>query len=168
MPFSFRSFRLFVCGALLAVAQGAAAQDIALSSSQDTVRVSVDQATLIRLPEKVATIVVGNPLIADVAVQANGLMVVTGKGYGSTNVMALDRSGSVLMNNMVQVDGPRDNVLVVQRGLERETYSCNSRCERRLTLGDGPEYYNATAGQVGARNAQAQGLGTTSQQPAPR
>ena len=44
--------------------------------------VVLDQATIMKLPEKVATIVVGNPLIADVAVQSGGLVVVTGKGYG--------------------------------------------------------------------------------------
>ena len=38
-----------------------------------------------KLPDKVATIVIGNPLIADAALQAGGMLVITGKGYGSTN-----------------------------------------------------------------------------------
>ena len=48
----------------------------------DTLDVILDQAQILRLPDRVGTIVVGNPLIADVTVQAGGLMVVTGKGYG--------------------------------------------------------------------------------------
>ena len=46
-----------------------------------------------RLPTGVATIVIGNPLIADASLQPGGLLVITGKGYGSTNLLALDRSG---------------------------------------------------------------------------
>ena len=59
-----------------------------------------------KLPEKVSTIVVGNPLIADVAVQSGGLVVVTGKGFGATNLIALDRAGAVLMERSIVVSGP--------------------------------------------------------------
>ena len=38
-------------------------------TADDTVAVVVDQAKVVKLPEKVATIVVGNPLIADVTLQ---------------------------------------------------------------------------------------------------
>ena len=50
--------------------------------SGDIVTVNVDQAKLLRLPTRVATIVVGNPLIADVALQTGGVIVVTGKDNG--------------------------------------------------------------------------------------
>ena len=99
----------------------------------------VDQAKLIKLPEKVATIVVGNPLIADVSLQPGGTMVVTGKGYGATNVMALDRHGSVLVDRTVQVEGPTDKLVTVYRGVDRESYSCTPICQRRITLGDGTD-----------------------------
>jgi Flp pilus assembly secretin CpaC len=56
--------------------------------------VHLDQAKVLKLPEKTATLVVGNPLIADVAVQPGGIMVVTGKSYGVTNLVALDRGGA--------------------------------------------------------------------------
>src|SRR5262245_26488821 len=104
------------------------------------VTVFLDQAKLLQLPEKVATIVVGNPLIADIALQPGGYMVVTGKGYGSTNLIVLDHLGNVLMQSTVQVKGPRD-VVVMYRGISRETYSCTPNCERRVTLGDAPGYF---------------------------
>jgi hypothetical protein len=94
-------------------------------------------------------------LIADVSLQAGGTMVVTGKGYGATNIIALDRAGATLMTTTVQVVGPRDNVAVVYRGMERETYSCAPKCERRITLGDAPPYFDAILGQAGTRNSQA-------------
>jgi Flp pilus assembly secretin CpaC len=123
----------------------------------EMLRVSVDQATLTKLPERVSAIIIGNPLIADVTIQAGGVLVVTGKGYGATNIVALDRAGSVLMEKTVMVQGPRDNVVVLYRGVQRETYSCEPNCYRRITLGDSPDFFNATLGQSGARNAQAQG-----------
>jgi hypothetical protein len=129
--------------------------------------VLVDQATVLRLPENVGTIVVGNPLIADVSLQAGGMMVVIGKGYGATNLLVLDRQGATLIDRMVRVEGPRENVVTVYRGIDRETYSCLPRCERRITLGDSPEYFSTTLGQAANRTASAQGAPPlTSAQPA--
>jgi Flp pilus assembly secretin CpaC len=122
----------------------------------------LDQATILKIPAGVATIVIGNPLIADVSMQGGGMMVVTGKGFGMTNIVALDRGGNVLMDRMVQVVGPRDNVVVVYRGLTRESYSCAPMCERRITLGDSTEYFESTIAQTGTRNARAQGGQQTS------
>lgn len=129
----------------------------------DTLAVALDQATLMRLPEKVSTIVIGNPLIADVTVQAGGIAVVTGKGYGATNMIALDRDGKALLEKNILVQGPRERVVVVYRGMDRESYSCTPGCERRITLGDAPTFFDATLGQVGTRTSQAQGVtGTAS------
>src|SRR5207302_7516353 len=71
--------------------------------------VTLDQARLVRLPERVATIVIGNPLIADAAVQSGGLMVITGKGYGITNIIALDRRSAVLMDKTVELVAAADD-----------------------------------------------------------
>src|SRR5882757_682289 len=121
----------------------------------ETLAVTVDQATVMKLPEKVATIVVGNPLIADIAVQSGGLVVVTGKGYGSTNLLALDRGGAVLMERSIVVRGGGDQAVQVYRGMERETYSCTPDCERRITLGDSATYFQATIDQSESRNSRA-------------
>jgi Flp pilus assembly secretin CpaC len=123
-------------------------------TGDDAVAVVVDQAKVIKLPEKVATIVVGNPLIADVNLQPGGMVVVTGKGYGSTNLIAMDRSGGVLANRSIQVEGPMDKMVTVYRGVERESYSCTPVCERRVTLGDSRPYFDATIGQTSVLNSQ--------------
>jgi putative type II/III system pilus formation protein len=122
------------------------------------ISIVLDQAKLEKLPDRVATIVVGNPLIADGTVQAGGLMVVTGKGYGVTNLLALDRAGNVLMEKTIEVRGPGPDVVVVYRGIERESYSCAPSCERRITLGDSPAYFDSVIGQSGSRNGQAQAV----------
>ena len=124
--------------------------------------VVVDQAKLIKLPDRVSTIVVGNPMIADVSLQPGGVLIVTGKGYGSTNVIAMDREGHVLIDRVVQVEGPSGNLVTVYRGIDRETYSCTPVCQRRITLGDGSTYFSQTSDQVGTFANQAAGLATAS------
>jgi Flp pilus assembly secretin CpaC len=123
----------------------------------DIVTIRLDQAQIMQLPDRVATIVIGNPLIADATLQGGGILVVTGKGYGATNLVALDRAGRVLLSHTVQVLGAgTDDMVVVYRGVERETYSCASNCERRITLGDSPTYFNANLSESGSRSGQAQ------------
>ena len=143
--------------ALIAMTERAALAQPAAPVSGQTVTVVVDQARVLRMPERTTTLVVGNPLIADVSVQSGGLMVVTGKGYGATNLVALDRSGGMLMELMLLVEGPRAQVVTVHRGINRESYSCTPDCERRVMLGDTPEYFSATLGQTGTFNSSAQG-----------
>ena len=123
----------------------------------ETVAVNVDQAKLVKLPGKIATIVVGNPMIADVTLQPGGLVVVTGKGYGATNFIALDRAGEIVVDRIIQVEGPTDQLVTVYRGVERESYSCMPVCQRRVTLGDGGEYFKSTLEQAGTLNGTATG-----------
>jgi predicted secreted protein len=122
-----------------------------------TVGIQLDQAKIVKMPERTATLVVGNPLIADVSVQPGGIMVITGKSYGMTNVIALGRGGEILMDHSVEVSGPSGNIVMVYRGIERESYSCTPKCERRITLGDTPGYFTANLTQSGTLNAQALG-----------
>ena len=131
-----------------------AATAMRAADAADALTVVLDQAQIMKLPERVATIIIGNPLIADVSLQVGGTMVITGKGYGATNIIALDRAGATLMSTNVQVVGPRDAV-IVYRGVDRESYACAPDCERRITLGDAPTYFDANMGQAGSRNTQA-------------
>jgi hypothetical protein len=129
-------------------------------TGDETVEVVVDQARIIKLPEKVSTIVVGNPLIADVTLQPGGMVVVTGKGYGSTNMIAMDRAGSVLADRSIQVEGPSDKLVTVFRGVERESYSCTPTCQRRVTLGDGQAYFTQVIGQTSTLSTRATTAGS--------
>jgi hypothetical protein len=127
------------------------------AAAADTVRVKVDEARVLHLPDRVATIVIGNPLIADASLQAGGIIIVTGKGYGATNLLALDRAGHVVMDKQVQVGEPGSHdVVTVYKGVDRESYSCSPQCAPRITLGDSQAYFAATLGQTGARNGSAQ------------
>ncbi|MEK9283124.1 MULTISPECIES: pilus assembly protein N-terminal domain-containing protein [unclassified Bradyrhizobium] len=144
-------------GLLVAAAMLASPAAGLAESSADTIAVNVDQAKLVRLPGKVATIVVGNPLIADVTLQPGGMIVVTGKGYGATNFIALDRAGEILVDRQIQVEGPSDRLVTVYRGIERESYSCMPICQRRVTLGDSDKYFSTAMSQAGSLSSTASG-----------
>jgi hypothetical protein len=122
----------------------------------DTLVVHLDQATLLKLPEATATLVVGNPLIADAAVQG-GAMVITAKSYGMTNLMVLGNKGETLEEYPIQVVGPTDKLVTVYRGIERETYSCAPKCEKRITLGDSLQYFTNNVSAFNTFNSQAGG-----------
>jgi Flp pilus assembly secretin CpaC len=132
------------------------------AAAGEPVVVLLDQARIMKLPDRAATVVVGNPLIADLSVESGGIAVVTGKGYGATNVIVMDKSGAVLMEKTVEVKGPSDSIVVVYRGINRETYSCTPDCSRRITLGDVPDYFDKTIAETTTRNAQATAAGATS------
>lgn len=140
-----------VCGAVFAAAPLAATQ-----ARAETVAIELDQAKLMQLPSKVATIVIGNPLIADATLQPGGILIVTGKGYGATNLLALDRDGKVVLDKRIEVRGPgTQDVVTVYKGIDRESYSCSPKCAPRITLGDAPAFFGATIAQTGSRNGQA-------------
>lgn len=130
--------------------------------ADDKIVVHLDEARIIKLPDRATTVVIGNPLIADISVQAGGLAVVTGKSYGATNLVILDKSGAVLTEHDVEVQGSTDKIVVVYRGVNRSTYSCTPECAPRITLGDDTHFFGDALAQVTSRNAQslAAGAGT--------
>ena len=150
---------LCVAAAVAALIAAAPAQ-----AAAPPIVVHVDQARIIKLPERAVTVVIGNPLVADLTLQPHGLAVITGKGYGATNVIVLDKDGSVLAEHNVEVQEPVDPTVVVYRGADdRETYSCTPDCSRRLTLGDNPDYFDKTMTQITSRNTQATAAGAAQQ-----
>ncbi|MFH7163151.1 pilus assembly protein N-terminal domain-containing protein, partial [Klebsiella pneumoniae] len=68
------------------------------------VTVMVDNAKVMRLPERTQTVIVGNPIIADVTLQKNGVLVLTGKSFGATNLIALDAAGAMLAETTIRVE----------------------------------------------------------------
>jgi Flp pilus assembly secretin CpaC len=122
----------------------------------ESLHVALDLATVLRIPEGTDTLAIGNPAIADVTKpQAGGFAVVTGKSYGTTNLLALDHKGETLKEMMIYVAAPAERTVVVQRGLARETWSCAPRCVPTITLGDAPDYFDVGKGQIGSRNGLA-------------
>ncbi|WP_245259644.1 pilus assembly protein N-terminal domain-containing protein [Methylobacterium sp. 10] len=124
------------------------------------VAVNVDNAKVIRLPDRTQTVIVGNPLVADVALQRNGIVILTGKSFGSTNLIALDASGAMLAESTISVQAAQGSIVTVQRGLDRESYSCTPNCMPSMQLGDATKYFGDVSGQADTRRNLATGAGS--------
>jgi Flp pilus assembly secretin CpaC len=106
-----------------------------------SVKVSVDQARIMRLSTDASTIIVGNPVIADVNIQDGRLLVVMGKSTGATNMIALDSQGREIANINIIVHSSGSNSLTLYKGSSRISMNCSPNCERTLYVGDSvPEF----------------------------
>jgi len=123
------------------------------SAEDSTIIVKVFQARIVKIPSGARTLVIGNPIVADVTLQ-NGVMIVTGKGYGETNFIALDNFGNPVAESTIRVVEAENN-LVVQRGMERQSLSCAPRCEPTVQLGDDSKYFGEVSGQFQSVTSQA-------------
>lgn len=142
----------------LALAAGIASPAAAAGGA--VIEVVLDNARLVNLPANVKTLIIGNPIIADVTLLKGGnTMVITGKGYGETNLIALDSDGKPLAESIIRVDAGQVRSLLVQRGFERETYYCNPKCHPTIALGDSSKFSGDIGGQIGTRNSLATSSG---------
>lgn len=132
--------------ALLATAAALAAVviEVPLARANDLI-VKYDQSQLLRLPRPAAEIIIGNPTIADVSIQGGNILVVTGKSFGITNIIALDSERNVIQDQRVMVQ--RDEVKIVNliKAGKRESYNCSPQCNPTITVGDEKEFFSATA-----------------------
>jgi Flp pilus assembly secretin CpaC len=125
--------------------------------ADELINVKIDQAKIIELPESTSTIIIGNPVVADVTMlKKNNRMILTGKSFGSTNLIALDAAGNAIGESVIRVSADYKG-LIVQRGLERESWDCSPRCKPIIKLGDSGRYMGETAGQIKQHNGLASG-----------
>lgn len=118
--------------------------------------ISMDEVRTVSFGVPVATVYVGNPAIADVNMIDARHAFVIGKGFGSTNIVALDGSGKEVSNVSVAVlAGANDtgSTLVLNRGTQRVTYSCtSSHCEATPEPGDGKDAFDVINSQLSAHS----------------
>jgi Flp pilus assembly secretin CpaC len=108
------SWRLGVAALILASPLDAGAAGI---------EVTMNQAKIVKLARPADTIVIGNPLIADASVQDSTTVVLTGKGFGVTNLVILDETGAPIVDEQVTV-----SVRIYRRSTV-QTLSCTPHCE---------------------------------------
>jgi hypothetical protein len=107
-----------------------------------------DQSQLLRLPRAVSSVIIGNPSIADVEIQSGNLLVVTGKTFGVTNIIALDEQRNIIQDQRVVVTRDEVRTVNLSKGSERESYSCTPNCSPTLTIGDDKDYFARISGHA--------------------
>jgi Flp pilus assembly secretin CpaC len=148
MPSETRAIALSAQAALIAgatlVASLALDATRARAEAQDLV-VRYDQSQLLRLPRNPAEVIIGNPSIADVAIQGGNLLVVTGKTFGVTNIIALDAERNVIQDQRVIVQRDELRTVNLVKGGARQSYSCTPNCSPTITIGDDNNYFETVS-----------------------
>jgi Flp pilus assembly secretin CpaC len=120
-----------VAGAMkagLGAAMGAAL--LSTAAFADTgIGVTMNEAKVVKLARPADTIIIGNPAIADASVQDSKTIVLTGKGFGTTNLVVLDTSGSPIIDEQVTVSRHDAYSVRIYRRAEVQTLSCTPYCE---------------------------------------
>ena len=148
-------------GAALTLAAALLGPPRLTAAAEATVTVMLDRAQIVPFPDATETVIVGNPIIADITMLRNtGQVIVTGKGFGDTNLLFIDGHGALLSELRLRVREAAA-MMVVQRGMDRETYACHPRCQPTVALGDSSAYLQRSIGDIQARNAQATGAAAT-------
>jgi Flp pilus assembly secretin CpaC len=141
-------------GGLVAIAAVAAVL-VALPARADSVSVSVDRAKVMRMSRPAQVVIVGNPSIADATVQDNQTLIITGKSFGTTNLIVLDAAGQSIADTIVTVTQPDDGLVTVYRRASRQTLSCTPDCSPTLAIGDTGSAFDTVNSQISAHGGTA-------------
>ncbi|TCT07230.1 putative type II/III system pilus formation protein [Tepidamorphus gemmatus] len=127
------------------------------SAIEDSLFVEMNRAKVIRLDQPAATVILGNPAIADALVQNRTMLVITGKSYGSTNLIVLDPAGETVEELTLNVTAVNDGSVTMQKGTTRLSFSCTPVCERTLAVGDSKDPFSELDSQIQSSLGLAQG-----------
>jgi Flp pilus assembly secretin CpaC len=101
----------------------------AMPAWAEGIEVTMNQAKIIKLSRAADTIIIGNPEIADASVQDASTVVLTGKGFGVTNLVILDDTGAPIIDEQVMVSRSTASTLRIYRRASVQTLSCTPYCE---------------------------------------
>jgi hypothetical protein len=129
----------------------------ALAAGAGDVSLALDEVHTLTFRGPVSTVYVGNPAIADITMIDSRHAFVQGKGYGRTNIVALNQDGVQVFGTHVTVTGNENGgTVVLNRGAQRITLNCaGQRCEPTPMPGDGKDAYEPSDGVTAAHQSAA-------------
>ena len=92
---------------------------------------------------------------------------VQGKGYGRTNIMALNHDNVMVFNTHITVTGSEGGgTVTLNRGAQRVTLNCTGgRCEQTPMPGDGKDTYDSANAQISGHQSTARGAAVAEAKP---
>jgi len=129
-----------------AVAALLAAPVAAQAAGNAPITVKASMARILRISAPAATVIIGNPGVADVTIQDPQTLILTGKSYGETNLIVLDSAGNPVADTMISVVQADADTITVYMGSARTTLSCQPVCQQTITLGDDAAFSTAAYG----------------------
>jgi len=131
------------------------AAPLAALAESAPVTVKVNMARILRINAPASTIIIGNPGIADAAIQDPQTLVLTGKSYGQTNLIVLDAQGNPIADTMIEVVQEQAGLVTVYLGSRRTSMACEPVCQPVMMLGDDASFTSETIGSATALAAAA-------------
>ncbi|MDQ0562828.1 Flp pilus assembly secretin CpaC [Rhizobium mesoamericanum] len=104
-------------------------------AQQNMLRVYMDQARVLKLDRAVSKVIVGNAKVADATVADSKTIVLTGRSFGTTNLVLLDADGNAILDESILVSIDEANTVRVFRQTERSVLSCTPNCEQHSQQG---------------------------------
>ena len=138
-----RVFFAFFAITFLSVFQSALADQ-----SYPMIDVRIDRAKVMRVSRPASMVIIGNPAIADATIKDSQTLIITGKQFGSTNLIVLDAAGEPIADEILSVSSATSGNVVVYKGAERYTLHCNPDCESVYHVGDQKDHLAALASQI--------------------
>ena len=114
-------------------------------AAEGPISVKVNMARILKISAPAATVIIGNPGVADVTIQDPQTLVLTGKSYGQTNLIVLDDTGDPIADTTITVMQAQADLVTVYQGDARTTLSCSPACQPTIMLGDEPGYTSQAA-----------------------
>lgn len=127
----------------LTLATGAPAITSAVAQEGAPINVNVNMARILRINASAATVIVGNPGIADVTIQDPKTLILTGKSFGQTNLIILDTAGNPIADTMIEVVQMQAGTMTVYQGQARTSMACAPVCQGVVMMGDDPAFTGA-------------------------
>lgn len=110
--------------------------------------VEVNKTQPLRLRGEATDVVIGNSNVADVAVLNSRTLFITGKTYGSTNLMVYDENGRQIYSSDIVVTSNSTSTITVNRAGADFTYDCTPNCRPTPSIGDATEYFDQVVEQT--------------------
>ena len=119
----------------------------AANAAAGQLSVEANKTVPVRVPGSAASIVLGNKNVADVAVHDEHLIFVTGKTFGTTNLMIFNKAGDQIFSTEVVVTVNSSNLVTVNRSGQNFTYDCAPECRSVMSIGDQADYFDSLSTQ---------------------
>jgi Flp pilus assembly secretin CpaC len=125
MPSATPRAALLATTALLAIAAPGGAR-----AAEEMMRVYMDHARVLKLDRPVSKVIIGNAEVADATVADAKTIVLTGRNFGTTNLVILDQDGNAMVDERILVSIDEGNTVRVYKQTVRTVLSCTPNCER--------------------------------------
>ncbi|QRM53784.1 pilus assembly protein N-terminal domain-containing protein [Sinorhizobium sp. BG8] len=93
-------------------------------------RVYMDHARVLKLDRPVSKVIIGNADVADATVADAKTIVLTGRSFGTTNLVLLDVDGNTIADERILVSIDEGNTVRMYRQTIRSVLSCTPNCEQ--------------------------------------